>query len=115
MEFVRLLLVFTHLLGMGLLVGTLMLQLKAGSDAPVNKGWLHGGALQLLSGLALMLLAPLTDAEYDHAKLGVKLVVVVLIGGLAAVFLARRSNPRWLPATLGALLVLNVGLAVFWT
>jgi hypothetical protein len=115
MEFVRLLLVFVHLLGMGLLVGTLMLQLKAGADAPVNKGWLHGSALQLLTGLALMLLAPLTDAEYNQAKLGIKLVVVVLIGALAAVFVARKNNPRWLPATLGGLLVLNVGLAVFWT
>ena len=54
MEFVRLLLVFLHLLGMGMLVAMIMLQAKAGKDAPVNKGWLHGAALQLLTGVALV-------------------------------------------------------------
>ncbi|PPK69694.1 hypothetical protein V5P93_006663 [Actinokineospora auranticolor] len=113
MEFVRHLLVFLHLLGMGLLLGTLLLQLRTPNE--LNKGWLHGSGLQLVTGIALMALAPLTDAHYNHAKLGVKLTVVVVILVLAFVYLAKRACPRWLAPTLGGLVVLNVGLAVFWS
>jgi hypothetical protein len=114
-DFVRDLLVFFHLLGMALLVATFLIQLRAGTPAPVNPGWLHGAALQLVTGLALMLLAPLTDADYNDMKLGIKLVVLVGIGGLAITFMIRRmAAQRWLTLVLGGLVVLNVGLAVFW-
>jgi hypothetical protein len=84
-EFVRLLLVFLHLLGMGMLVAMIMLQAKAGKDAPVNKGWLHGAALQLLTGVALVGIDPLVDSvKYDHIKIGVKLLVVVAQGPVLA-------------------------------
>lgn len=115
MEFVRLVLVFLHLLGMAMLIGTFMLQAKAGKAAPVNKGWLHGAGLQLLTGLILMGLDPVNDeVEYNPVKIGVKLVVLVVIGGLAFSFLRKPSAPSWLNPALGGLVVLNVGLAVFW-
>ncbi|RZS36884.1 hypothetical protein EV193_106118 [Herbihabitans rhizosphaerae] len=114
MGFVRDLLVFIHLIGMGLLVGMILLQLMAGREAPINKGWLHGSALQLLSGILLMVLAPATDADYNHMKLGIKLVVLVVIGGLAISFMRKESAPKWVAPTLAGLVVLNVGLAVFW-
>ncbi|PRY43727.1 hypothetical protein [Umezawaea tangerina] len=115
MEFVRLLLVFLHLLGMGMLVAMFFLQLRAGSDAPLNKGWLHGGALQLLTGLALVALSPLTDKDYNHVKIGVKLLVLVVILGLAFVYVRKPAAPSWAPRALAGLVVLNVGVAVFWT
>ncbi|WP_018682673.1 hypothetical protein [Actinokineospora enzanensis] len=114
MDFVRHLLVFLHLLGMGVLIGTFLLQLRA-RTGEVNKGWLHGAGLQLLTGILLMVLAPATGAHYNHVKLGVKLLVVVVIAVLAFAFIAKRDNPRWLTPTLGGLVVLNTGLAVFWT
>lgn len=116
MEFLRLLLVFLHLLGMAMLIGTFMLQLKAGGGAAVNKGWLHGGGVQLITGLALMAIDPaLDDVEYNHMKLGIKILVLVVILGLAGGFLRKPAAPKWLNPVLGALVVLNVGLAVFWT
>lgn len=116
MEFLRLLLVFLHLLGMAMLIGTFMLQAKAGAGAPVNKGWLHGTGLQLVTGLALMGLDPANDAvEYDPVKIGVKLAVLVVIGVLAVVYLRKPAAPSWLNPALGALVVVNVALAVFWT
>jgi hypothetical protein len=114
-EFVRLLLVFLHLLGMGMLVAMIFLQLRAGSEAPVNKGWLHGSALQLLTGLALVGLSPLTGKDYDHVKIGVKLLVLVVIGVLAVVHVRKPAAPVWLPRALAGLVVLNVAVAVFWT
>lgn len=116
MEFLRLVLVFLHLLGMAMLIGVFMLQAKAGKDAPVNKGWLHGSGLQLLTGLVLMGLDPANDAvEYDPVKIGIKLAVLIVIGGLAVAFLRKPAAPAWLNPALGGLVVLNVGLAVFWT
>jgi len=115
MEFVRLLLVFLHLLGMAVLVATFFLQNKAPKGDPPNKGWLHGTGLQLLTGVALMLLAPATDQDYNHMKLGIKLLVVLVIGGLALFYTTKRRSPNWLNPALGGLVVLNVGLAVFWT
>jgi len=114
-EFVRLLLVFLHLLGMGMLVAMFFVQNRVGRDGPLNKGWLHGAALQLLTGVALVGLAPLTDKEYDHVKIGVKLLVVVLIAGLVAANLNKSKVASWLTPTLAGLVVLNVGVAVFWT
>lgn len=115
MEFVRLLLVFLHLLGMGMLFGMVFVQLTAGAGAPVNKGWLHGAATQLVTGMALMLLAPVTDADYDHMKLGIKILVLVVIAGIAVFKINDKSAPRWFTPVLGGLVVLNTGLAVFWT
>ncbi|MFC6089548.1 hypothetical protein [Saccharothrix lopnurensis] len=115
MEFVRLLLVFLHLLGMGMLIAMFFVQRRAGADAPLNKGWLHGSALQLLTGVALVGLAPLTDQDYDHVKIGIKGVVVVLIAALVAVNVTKPRPATWLTPTLAGLVVLNVGIAVFWT
>lgn len=115
MEFVRLLLVFLHLLGMGMLIAMFFVQRRSGADAPLNKGWLHGAALQLLTGLALMGLAPLTDQDYNDIKIGVKLLVLVVIAALVAVNLKKKPVPAWLTPFLTGLVVLNVGLAVFWT
>ena len=114
MEFVRHLLVFLHLLGMAMLIGTFMLQLKAGRDAPVNKGWLHGVGLLLITGVALMVQAPLTHQDYNHIKLGIKILVLLVIGVLAVLYVTKDRGPRWLAPVLGGLVVLNVGLAVFW-
>ena len=114
MEFVRLLLVFLHLLGMGLLLGTFLLQLKA-TDGKLNLGWLHGSGLQLVTGVALVALAPLTDSDYNHMKIGIKTLVLVAIAGIAFAFLRKAPLPKWVAPALGGLVVLNVGLAVFWS
>ena len=116
MEILRLVLVFLHLLGMAMLIGTFMLQAKAGREAPVNKGWLHGSGLQLITGLALMGIDPALDTvEYNPIKIGVKIAVLLVIGGLALAFLRKPAAPTWLNPALGGLVVVNVALAVFWT
>ena len=40
---------------------------------------------------------------------------LVVIGVLAVLYVTKERAPRWLAPTLGGLVVLNVGLAVFWT
>ena len=116
MEFVRLLLVFLHLLGMALLVGMFLIQRRQPAGSPLLQGWLHVAALQLITGLALQLLAPATDQHYNQVKLGIKMLVLLVIGALALVYVIRRvPAPKWLPPSLLGLVVVNVGIAVFWT
>jgi hypothetical protein len=113
-EFVRLLLLFFHLLGLGILVGVFLMSWRAAAGSPVNVGWVHGAALQLVTGMGILIILDVTRAPHIHAPLVVKFVVTLAIGGLALVFRRRGAAPNWLNPTLGALVVLNVGLAVFW-
>jgi hypothetical protein len=113
-SFVRDLLVFLHLLGMATLVAAFFLQLRAGLDQPLTKGWLHGGALQLVTGITLQLIEPATDADYNNAKLGIKLLVLLIIFGIVAFSMLKRVHAKWVPISLISLVIVNVGLAVFW-
>ncbi len=129
MEFVRLVLLFLHLLGMAVLVGSFLLQRRTAPRGPLSVGWLHGALLQLVTGLALVGVNEAQDADLIHAKVGVKLLVLVAILGL--VLFARRQGSgkdeadrtsedtgtlaTWVVPALAGLVVLNVGIAVFWT
>lgn len=128
MEFVRLVLLFLHLLGMAVLVGSFLLQRRTAPRGPLSAGWLHGALLQLVTGLALVGVNEAQDADLIHAKVGVKLLVLVAILGL--VLFARRQGggtagtdrsedtgtlATWVVPALAGLVVLNVGIAVFWT
>ncbi len=109
------LLVFAHLLGMATLVAAFLLQRRTAPGGPLVSLWVSGAAVQLITGLALLGIEPLTDAGYDYIKTGLKLVVALVVAGLAVSFRrAARVPPRLVPAMAG-LVVLNVGLAVFWT
>lgn len=116
MEFLRLVLLFLHLLGMAVLVGSFLVQRRTAPDGPLNAGWLHGGLLQLLTGLALVGVKEAQNApDLDHAKVGVKLTVLVVVLVLVLVGRRREPLPAWLTPALAGLVVLNVGVAVFWT
>ena len=117
MEFVRLLLLFFHFVGLAVLIGGFLALLpaaKEGRTAP-STGMLHGALTQLVTGLGLVGVAEAAlDKDLDHAKIGVKLLVALII--LVLVLLGRKrplSTPLFM--TVGALALLNVGVAVFWT
>lgn len=114
MEFLREVLLFLHLLGMATLVGAFLLQRRTAASGPLNAAWLHGTALQLVTGLALVGVLESLPEEVDHVKVGVKLLVGLVIGGLALAFRKRDRMPNWLLPALAGLVVLNVGVAVFW-
>lgn len=114
MEFLRQVLLFLHLLGMAVLVGAFLLQRRTATTGPVNAAWLHGAALQLVTGLALVGVLDVQRDDVDHARAGVKLVVVLAVGVLALVYRRRDRMPGWLLPTLAGLVVINTGIAVFW-
>jgi hypothetical protein len=116
MDFLNDVLVFLHFLGLAALFGGLFTQLRADRRV-VNAAVLHGSLTQLVTGL---LLVGLREAQEEpvpdqfHLKIGVKLLVTVVVVGLA--FALRKApalkNAQFL--TLLGLTVLNVGVAVFW-
>jgi hypothetical protein len=117
LEFVRLLLLFFHFVGLAVLIGGFLAQLpeaRAGRCKP-STAMLHGALTQLVTGVALVgVLQGALDEEVDNAKIAVKLAVVLV--ALTLILLGRRrpvATPVFM--TIGALAVLNVGVAVFWT
>ncbi|TDC63417.1 hypothetical protein E1200_22380 [Actinomadura sp. GC306] len=117
MEFVRLLLLFFHFVGLAVLIGGFLAQLPEARRGPVRPatGMLHGALTQLVTGVALVgVLQGALDAEVDNVKITVKLGVV--LAALVLILLGRR-RPLATPVfmAIGALAVLNVGVAVFWT
>jgi hypothetical protein len=117
MEFVRLVLVFLHFLGFASLLGGFLVQLSQPTRR-INSAILHGALTQLVTGVALVGLYDSVDSldqSVDNAKIGVKLVVVLVIIVLA--FLNRRKDrlDNAVFFAIGGLTVLNVAIAVFWT
>lgn len=117
MEFLRLVLIFLHFLGLAGLIGGFLVQVFAPSVAArAGTMMLHSGFTQLVTGVALVGLyeGPL-DRPVDHAKIGTKLAVA--LAAVICVFLARRRKDggAGLFRAAGLLAVVNVGVAVFWT
>lgn len=116
MDFVYQLIVVAHFLGLAALIGG-WIATRVGSTAISPVVW--GARVQLLTGLLLVGIAEMTtDAEFNHVKIGVKLVVSVAVVAAAEIAAARakRGEPKpQLVDAAGALGVLNVLVAVLWT
>lgn len=116
MDLVYDLLVILHLLGMAAVVGSWLGVLRSPRVVP---GMVHGALLQVVTGLALVGLregGAVDDAgELDHAKIGVKLVVALVVAALAWVNRKRADSvPPALVHAIGGLALVNVVIAVLW-
>lgn len=115
MEIVRLSLLFLHLLGMSLLLGSFLVQLRVAPSGPLSAGWLHGSLLQLITGVGLVGVNEIMDRDLDRVKVTVKLLVLLVILGAIVVYRRRAALATWVAPTLAGLVVANVAVAVFWT
>lgn len=114
MEFLRLLLLFLHFVGLAVLLGGFLAQVGQ-SALRITPGMFHGALLQLVTGLGLVGVREAEDLHVDNAKIGVKLLVLVAI---FVVVLLNRKKDRvdvgpW--AAVGLLTLINIAVAVFWT
>ena len=117
MEFLRLLLVFLHVIGLAVLIGAFLAQLRQesaeGRWRPAA-GMLHGALTQLVTGVALVgVREGALDLPVDNIKITVKLLVLIVILGLVLVGRRKPLHQAGFWA-IGVLAVLNVGIAVFW-
>ena len=116
MTFVYNLLVVLHFIGLASLLGGFLVQMKS-PDKGVNPAMLHGALTQLVTGVLLVGIASaglVPGEEVDHAKIAVKLLIVLVITALA--FVGRKRTPPQvgLWGAIGALTLVNVVIAVFW-
>jgi len=119
METLRHIVLFVHLIGFAVLFGSWAVQAFGGKREIVKL--MHVGiVIAAVAGLALA--APWgrpEDADpMNHAKIGTKLVVLLIIGAFLGIGQARQRKNGQVPAALfwgiGLLTLLNAGLAVIW-
>jgi hypothetical protein len=116
LEVLRHIVVLVHLSGFAVLFGAWAVEVY-NRRVQVTPLMNIGLAIALVAGLALA--AP-WGIEYDlnYAKIGVKLVIVLIIGALLGIGMARqRKGGKVAPAvfwSIGILTMLNAALAVLW-
>lgn len=113
MDLARDIFLFLHFIGLASLFGGLFVQIST-RPRVVNNAVLHGILTQVVTGLALVGIAESGDGEVNHAKIGVKLVVALVILGLVLVNRKRAALADGVFFALLGLTVLNIAVAVFW-
>ncbi|MFL0565633.1 Fe-S protein [Microbacterium sp. 179-I 1D1 NHS] len=115
METLRSIVVLVHLIGFATLFGAWVVELVGQRRVTRIMHW--GLGIALVAGLALS--APWgLDHDLNYAKIGIKLVILVLIGGLLGAGAGRLRKTGSVPAgifwPIGILTLVNAGLAVIW-
>jgi peptidoglycan/LPS O-acetylase OafA/YrhL len=115
MEIVRLVLLLLHVLGFAALLGGLLI-LAREPVKRVNSLMRDGSGTAVVAGLLLVgVIEGQTDPDASwHWKIAVKLVVGVVILALVMMNLRKERISQALWATLLALTVANIAIAIFW-
>jgi len=116
MEIVKGILVVLHIVGFGAVFGSTMAQmsnLKRGA-ARITPGILHGATLLLVTGLLLVGSIYMLGGQPNNAKIGVKLVVLVVMFVLILVARKKQSVSAGILGSIATLSIVNVALAVLW-
>ncbi len=120
-ELTRNTLIVLHFVGQAGLLGGFLTQMRVmrQGQAKIVPAMVHGVGTALITGLLLVGLAEWriamgADFTIDHAKVGVKTLVALII--LVLVMIQRKKSNVSTPifGTIGALTLTNVVLAVFW-
>ncbi|MEV7631476.1 Fe-S protein [Microbacterium sp. NPDC089318] len=118
METLRHIVLFVHLIGFAVLFGAWAVQAFGGKREIVKL--MHiGVTIAAVAGLALAAPWGLPDAvEMNYAKIGTKLIVLLIIGAFLGIGQARQRKSGQVPSALfwgiGVLTLVNAGIAVIW-
>jgi hypothetical protein len=113
------LLVILHFLGLAALIGGFLVQIRT-TPRVINNLMFHGALTQLVTGVLLVgLRYPIHSADPtawlpDNAKVGVKLVILLVILGLILANRKKESISNGVWGLIGALSIANVVIAVLW-
>ncbi|OIU85741.1 MULTISPECIES: Fe-S protein [unclassified Microbacterium] len=118
METLRHIVLFVHLVGFAVLFGAWAVQAFGGKREIVKL--MHiGFTTAAVAGLALAAPWGLPDGvEMNYAKIGTKLVILLIIGAFLGIGQARQRKSGQVPTALfwgiGLLTLVNAGIAVIW-
>jgi len=110
-DFVRYTLITLHILGAAAIVGPAFEQFKAETKR-ITTVMLWGARAQIITGLALVGVAYASDHEPDHVKIAIKLLLALVIVGIAES--TRKKPANWAFWTVFGLTIVNIVVAVFW-
>ena len=113
METLRLVLLFVHVLGFAALLGGLLVQVRDDTKV-VNPLMRDGIGTAFLTGLLLVGVLERLGSP-DHAKIGVKFAVGLVILVLVMANMRKPSIPQGLYFGLLVLTIANIAVAVFWS
>lgn len=114
MDTLRLILLFLHILGFAALLGGLFVQMSA-SEKVVNSAMRDGAGTAFLAGLLLVGVLEGGDGDLNHAKIGVKFAIGLIILVLVMANLRKPRIPDGLYLGLLGLTIANIAIAVFWS
>lgn len=119
MNILATILVILHFIGLAFLLGAFLVQIKdiIAGKGRVLRGMVDGALTQLVTGLALVGIYSaklVEDESVNNAKVGVKLVVLLVVVALVFIYRKREVAPSWALWLIGGLTTLNVVLAVAW-
>jgi hypothetical protein len=113
MEIAYDLILILHFIGLASVVGGFLVQMRS-AERGVNPAMWHGALTQLVTGVILVGLAEMQDEDVDHAKIGVKLAITLVITVLAFVGRKKPLPQTGMWAAIGALSIANIFIAVLW-
>jgi hypothetical protein len=114
METLRLVLLLLHVLGFAALIGGMLVQTRT-AGKHVNSAMRDGAGTAFLAGLLLVGVLEAGDTDVDHAKVGVKFVIGLVVLVLVMANLRKPRIPDGLFYGLLLLSVANVAVALFWS
>ncbi|WP_322921234.1 hypothetical protein [Nocardioides renjunii] len=114
METLRLVLLLIHVLGFAALLGGLLVQVREPHKV-VNPPMRDGAGTAFLAGLLLVGVLEAGDTDVDHAKIGVKFGIGLVILVLVMVNMRKPRIPQGLYLGLLVLTVANIAVAIFWS
>ncbi|MFH8989013.1 hypothetical protein [Streptomyces sp. NPDC017940] len=106
-----------HIIGIAALLGGFLAQMKAmgAGTARFSPAMLHGALTMLITGVVLVGLNQADDNTVNNVKIGIKLALLIVILGLVYVKRDEDKVDKAMFATVGALTVANIFIAVLWT
>lgn len=117
MDVLRTVLLILHFVGLASLLGGFLVQTKdiARGKGAVVTAMLHGAMTQLVTGILLVGVIQMGDlGEVNNAKVGVKLLVVIVIAALVFMYRKKSVAPSWALWAIGGLTLANIVIAVAW-
>ena len=111
MEILKGVLVVIHLIGWALVLGGVVTRMR---KPEITSGVWHGILTALVTGILIVGVSEMGDADVNHIKIGVKLIVALVVGFLIWRGRKQESVTTGYLGAIAGLTVLNIAIAVLW-